>query len=982
MQIKLLPGPRWRRSTDGAEPKQHKSLRRQTHTVDRTLVALALLLLIARLPGQGFWQRNNRTHPELEWQVLTTPHFNIYYHQGIETIARRGAAIAEQIYQPIMDQLRVADFGRTDLIFSDEDEIANGFALPSDQIFIWVRQSDTFGWFTGSEKWLRQVIAHEFQHVVFMHAVRTWLGVINLVAVPAWLVEGTAEYYTEQWRAGRSENDLKIHTYRNRLNRLDPHDSGYAKVLYLTDRYGDSTLVRIVHYRDTVKVGGRALMTLPYSYRRAFRQVTGRKTADFDEDWRRAMNTYYYSYRGQKESVAEVGQPVPLPGLKAVRGLAFAPDSSKVAVIGRVDQGQRDWELYVIATDSTQRRVRLDYGRFSGHPAWSADGKLLAVSVWRRGRHGSLTRDIRLYDTGSGSSRWLTHQGRAIDPVWSPGGEAVLYAGQPGESGNLFLTAIADGATRQITNFTGDVQVQSPRWSPSGDRIAFAVQEEDGYVDIAVVGADGSGYQKVIHDPAEDLTPLWSRDGNWIVFTSFRNATPNLYRVPSDSGAATALTDVAEGLFAAQIEPGSGDVVALTLADVDTVRIRRIPVDREVVVTEMVIREEHASWRQGRPVISLPESDPVAGDGSGPPEAYRWWRTVRPITIGGLPYPSGAAIWGAWTDALGKHQLIVAGNYDLAENDWGGYTGVVVASQAPFISFGAYRHARLRIRGWGDGYLVEELNGLEVGARLPFNFGKRLSSNHQLAVQLRGFRRLPVSAEDSSASLGRPVEATEGGLSLAYRWKSQRPHRAAAYLPPQGAGISVRWDVYTSSIFGDYDYNRLELETFRHQPIASTGLVVFARLIGTALTGSPPPQDRVGLLTDSPVYINPGSPLNYLGELIETPETHSLRGLEETILGRRAWSGTLELRLPLARELPVKVAFLGLGHLTAAVFTDFGGVPGVGDPIVTQGLELKVNLLVGKLPLVTLAGGRAGDREAWKRRDPLTYFSFGLVSPL
>ena len=261
------------------------------------------------MQGQGFWAWNLRTHPELDWQVITTKHFNIYYHQGLADVARRGAAIAEQVYQPIMDQLQVADFGRTDMIFTAEDEIMNGFAMPSNQIFIWAYQNDAVGWFTGSEKWLKTVIAHEFQHVVLMNGVKTWLGTLNLLMVPGWFIEGVAEYYTERWRVGRSDTDLKIHTYMNRMERLDSHDAGYAKVLYLADKYGDSTIVKLVHYRDDLKIGDRKLLTLPYFFERAFKKVTGQTVSQFNEEWRRAMNTYYYSYRGQKEGVDEVGAP-------------------------------------------------------------------------------------------------------------------------------------------------------------------------------------------------------------------------------------------------------------------------------------------------------------------------------------------------------------------------------------------------------------------------------------------------------------------------------------------------------------------------------------------------------------------------------------------------------------------------------------------------------------------------------------------------
>ncbi|MBA7610176.1 MAG: hypothetical protein GH143_07880 [Calditrichaeota bacterium] len=949
---------------------------------------LALIFIFSTLQGQGFWAWNLRTHPELDWQVITTKHFNIYYHQGLEEVARRGAAIAEQVYQPIMDQLQVADFGRTDMIFTAEDEIMNGFAMPSNQIFIWAYQNDAVGWFTGSEKWLKTVIAHEFQHVVLMNGVKTWLGTLNLLMVPGWFIEGVAEYYTERWRVGRSDSDLKIHTYMNRMDRLDSHDAGYAKVLYLADKYGDSTIVKLVHYRDELKIGDRKLLALPYFFKRAFKKVTGQTVAQFNEEWRRAMNTYYYSYRGQKEGVDEVGEPVVIPKLSSIRGLAISPDSSLVAVVGRAGKDMRDWSLYTVSTDSTHRRVELHYGQFSGNPAWSPDGKTIAISEYHRGRHGSLLWDIRLIDVERRKARWLTSNARAADPAWSPDGRYILYAAHPGMATNLYITDPAGENITRLTAFEGDVQLQDPQWSPDGSQIVFAVQEEDGDVDIAVVGANGKGYRKLTSDPGEDLAPLWSVDGQWIIFTSFRNSTPNLYRIPAAGGEMIPMTDVAEGIYTTQIMPGSGEVVAMTLGDVDTVRVRRLPVDRSVTPSvPPVMREKFTRWREGQPEIPVPAVDlaevpPVEG-----PRPYRSWGTWRPAMRLVLPGFYSVGAFGVWQDALGKNQLVLAGEALYQDRDWGGFVSWTNARFAPLLTFSAYRDFKFRIRGYGDGYLLEGISGVEAGAFYPFNLGHRLTSEHSVAVSVGGFYRRPVEGipVDTTGALGSPVDVREGRISFLYRWKSQRLHRAAGYLPPGSTGFRLRYDHYTTALFGDFNYGKGKVQVFTHQKIPKTPLVVFARWAGTILTGTGPRQDRIGLLTDPPVYLNPGSVLGMLGDFIEAPELHSLRGLADPKLGDRVISGTLELRLPLVEEPLVQVLGLGLGQFTAALFADFGQVwdseSSTASARFTQGVEVKGNIVIGSFPLLTLACGQAGDQEAWQQRTPLTYLRLGLVSP-
>ena len=950
------------------------------------LISFASLSL---LHSQSFWMRNFRTHPELDWQVITTEHFNILYHQGLEEVALRSAVIAEQVYQPIMDQLQVDDFGRTDLILTAEDEIQNGFASPANQMFIWVYQNDAAGWFIGSEKWLKAVITHEFQHIVLINALRTWWGAWNLAALPPWFIEGTAEYYTEKWRVGRSDSRLKIYTYRNRLNRLGPHDAGYAKVLYLADRYGDSTITRLVQYRDSLRVGRLKLPILPYAFNRAFKKVIGQEVKQFTEEWRRAMNTYYYSYRGQKESVDDIGEPLDLRGMKAVQGLAFSPDSSRLAVVGRRDAGMRDWGLYLIDTRDDRPPRELHHGRFGSNPSWSPDGRQIAISEYRRGRHGSLLWDLRRINPDGGRPGWLTRDARASDPVWSPDGRYLLYVAHPSQASNLYLMDSSGEHITRLTAFTGDIQVQDPAWSPNGEQIVFAVQEEDGNVDLALVAADGSGYRRLTDDPAEDLAPLWSVDGRWIIFTSFRNSTPNLYRIPAEGGDPIRMTDVAEAVYTSGIMPGSGEVIALTLADVDTPRVRLVAPNRTVADTiPLVLHDKFLNWRSGQPDIPVPVIDPDRIPAIRGPQPYRSLGTWRPVVRGIFPDFVGLNAVGVWQDGLGKNLLALSGTAEYRPGEWGGLLAWISASHAPFLGLAAWRDYRFGIRGYGNGYLLEETSGIELGALAPINAGNHLYREHLLGISVRGIVRQPVELfpVDSTAYLGPPENVQAGRIGLLYQWKSQRPHREQNWLPRCGQGFRIRYQLTSSAIYGDFDYHRATMEYFVHWKIPHLPAVIFFHGLGSDISGQAPAQDRTALLGDPPVYLNPGSALGFLIPFVEVPVFHHLRGLEHPALGATAVTGTMELRLPLLAKPVIKVLGLEIGQFSAALFTDFGQIWGGGDFTdssrrSTLGVELKANILIGSLPLFTMAFGQGGASDTWREGDPATYLQLGLVSP-
>ncbi len=61
---------------------------------------------------------------------------------------------------------------------------------------------------------------------------------------------------------------------------------------------------------------------------------------------------------------------------------------------------------------------------------------------------------------------------------------------------------------------------------------------------LYIAAADGSGERKLLADANFDYDAMFSLDGKWIVFTSERNSSSNIYRVhPDDGSGLERLTD-------------------------------------------------------------------------------------------------------------------------------------------------------------------------------------------------------------------------------------------------------------------------------------------------------------------------------------------------------------------------------------------------------------------------------------------------------
>lgn len=105
------------------------------------------------------------------------------------------------------------------------------------------------------------------------------------------------------------------------------------------------------------------------------------------------------------------------------------------------------------------------------------------------------------------------------------------------------ISADGGGLTRITDNAADDL---SPVWSADGNRLAF-VSYRDGNAEIYAINSDGSNLARLTNNPADDLDPAWSPDGARIAFTSGRGNTDEIYVMNADGGSPVNLSNNTEG---------------------------------------------------------------------------------------------------------------------------------------------------------------------------------------------------------------------------------------------------------------------------------------------------------------------------------------------------------------------------------------------------------------------------------------------------
>ena len=80
----------------------------------------------------------------------------------------------------------------------------------------------------------------------------------------------------------------------------------------------------------------------------------------------------------------------------------------------------------------------------------------------------------------------------------------------------------------------------NPRWSPKGDKIAYASMQGGGF-QIFTINSDGTGNAQLTSIGSNE-NPAWSPDGRLVAFSSKRNGSGAIYVMRADGTGQTRIT--------------------------------------------------------------------------------------------------------------------------------------------------------------------------------------------------------------------------------------------------------------------------------------------------------------------------------------------------------------------------------------------------------------------------------------------------------
>jgi Tol biopolymer transport system component len=255
---------------------------------------------------------------------------------------------------------------------------------------------------------------------------------------------------------------------------------------------------------------------------------------------------------------------------------AWLPDSRHLVVPYQILSGIAYTDLGILdVNDGSMSRLTTTVSEGFLTPSVSADGsRLVATSLRRIWEVWKVPLGRDPDSNGKAAIRMIDSSKTPVFGFVSRDGRTLLYRSRASGTGNLWMTPV-DGLTpaRQITNMPGDV-IGHHSLSPDGTHVTF-VSTASGQSDIWIQHVDGSDLRQLTDDEAADSWPIWSPDGQWVVYQTFRGTRREEWRVRPSGGTPEKFLD--EGIRGDWIKrpDGEGTWIATASSSVHLIDVER-----------------------------------------------------------------------------------------------------------------------------------------------------------------------------------------------------------------------------------------------------------------------------------------------------------------------------------------------------------------------------------------------------------------------
>ena len=540
-----------------------------TRRITYTLSLVLALCLLGTTASAQYFGRNKVQYKNLDFKVLKTEHFDIYFYpserEGIDIAARlaeRWRARLGRLLNHDLSGRQVLilyashpDFEQTNTIQGELGEGTGGVTESLRRRII----LPLGGPIADTDHVLGHELVHAFQ---FDMTSRPGAGQNGAQRLPLWFIEGMAEYlslgpvdaHTTMWlrdAVRQEERGEKLPAVTELDNpKYFPYRWGHALWAYIGGKWGDSAVGEMLEI-----AGATGDIEL------AITRTLGIGSKELSEEWQTAIRRAYVDTTVGTEDVGTVVIKGKGIGTELNVGPAISPDGKWIAFLSErsllsIDLFIADAQTGKVVRKLTSTSTDAHYSSIQfilSAGAWDSSSKQIAIATISSGKPA-----LVIFNAENGDRlREFTVDSldEIFNPTWAPDGHAIAFTGMKRGLTDLFVYDLKTSQLRQLTNDPfADLQ---PAWSPDGRRIAFATDRFSsnlatlsmGSYRVALIDPESGAVQQIsAFTDGKNINPQWAPQSDALFFISDRDGVANLYKVSVPGGAVVQLTSARTGL--------------------------------------------------------------------------------------------------------------------------------------------------------------------------------------------------------------------------------------------------------------------------------------------------------------------------------------------------------------------------------------------------------------------------------------------------
>lgn len=437
-----------------------------------------------------FFGRNKVQYDKFDWNVINTEHFNIYYYDDFDEIAKIGANFAEEAYNYLKVKFNHVITSKIPLIFYNthshfqQTNTTPGFIPEGVGGFFEFMKGRVVIPYLGSMTQFQHVIKHELVHVFMTNKLYNQLYDHRLPTEklpPLWFVEGLAEFWSTDWDT-QSEMVMRDAVLYGLFVNLKNIESIYGS--YLMYKEGQKFLKFVAKYYGQEKI----LNILENFWR--FKKFEDVIEFSLNENFDIINEKWEYEIRKEYFPLYSQSYPHLIKSKKITKeGFNFSP---------RVYNKSGKKEIYFIGNYNgytSLMKINYDSTKTYNEP-----------EVLIEGERDEMFESFHLLE-------------KSID-VSSTGFVAFINFSQGRDV--IHLYSIDENKIIQTLSFDNLIRIKNPSFSKDGKLIVFSATDKKGFNDLFIYDFNNSTLLRLTNDYYEDIDPIFTNDSNKIIFCSDR----------------------------------------------------------------------------------------------------------------------------------------------------------------------------------------------------------------------------------------------------------------------------------------------------------------------------------------------------------------------------------------------------------------------------------------------------------------------------